>query len=174
MSNGDVSKLYEDGKHRRYSLLFAVNGGTLAIAKYLAGDLDESARAVVGGLTVDLLSLGMVLFSIVMVWDIYAFGSRIHKRDSNLFRFPGRVVLCLIGLLICLGWLIAGSYIATDTSTLTLWEGAAGVLVVIVVTWVIHEIPEFHKQRFLRSLIGLISNTEDSQQSDRGKMTPSP
>jgi hypothetical protein len=174
MSNGDVSKLYEDGKHRRYSLLFAVNGGTFAIAKYLGGDLDESARAVVGGLTIDLLSLGMVLLSIVMVWDIYAFGSRMHKIDLNLFRVPGRVVLCLIGLLICIGWLLAGSYIATGTSTLTLWEGAAGVLVVIVVTWMIHEIPEFHKQRFLRSLIGLISNTGDTQQNDKGKMTPSP
>jgi Rhodopsin-like GPCR transmembrane domain len=171
MSNGDVSELYEDGKHRRYSLLFAVNGGAFAIAKYSAGDLEEAARVMVGGLTIERLSLGMALFSIVMVWDIYAFGSRMHKINSNLFRVPGRVVFCLIGLLICVGWLIAGSYMATDSGRLTLAEGAVGVLVVIVVTWAIHEIPEFGRQRFIRSLTGSL-NTEDSLQNDKIKITP--
>jgi hypothetical protein len=166
MSNRDVSALYEDGKHRRYSLLFAVNGGAFAIAKYSAGDLEEAARAMIGGLTIERLSLGMALFSIVMIWDIYAFGSRMHKINSNLFRVPGRVVLCLIGLLICVGWLIAGSYMATESSRLTLGEGALGVLVVIVVTWAIHELPEFPSRRFIRSLTGRL-NAEDSLQNDQ-------
>jgi hypothetical protein len=171
MSIGDVSELYEDGKHRRYSLLFAVNGGAFAIAKYSAGDLEETARTMIGGLTIERLSLGMALFSIVMVWDIYAFGSRMHKINSNLFRLPGRVVLCLIGVLICVGWLISGSYMATDSGRLTLTEGAVGVFLVIVVTWAIHEIPEFRRQRFIRSLTGSLS-TEDSPQNDKIKITP--
>lgn len=54
MPNIDVSELYENGKHRRYSLLFAVNGGTLAIAKYLGDNLEgTAASAVVGGLTIE-------------------------------------------------------------------------------------------------------------------------
>jgi hypothetical protein len=169
MSNGDVSGLYEEGKHRRYSLLFAVNGGTLAIAQYLAGDLKgEAADAVVGGLTIARLSVGMVLFSIVMVWDIYAFGSRMHKINANLFRFPGRAVLCLIGLLICVGWLIAGSYIATGASRLNLPEGALSVLMAIVVTWMVHEIPEFFRgglKAFVISLIGWRSVPDGSRQN---------
>jgi hypothetical protein len=172
MSDGDVTALYENGKHRRYSLLFAVNGGTLAIAKYLAGDLDEAAKSVVGGLTIERLSIGMVLFSIVMIWDIYAFGSRMHNINSNLFRFPGRLVLCLIGLLICVGWLIAGSYMATQDSRLTLLEGTAGVLFAIIMTWIIHELPEFRRKRLIRSLIGLSFSTEDSEHNDRRKITP--
>jgi len=32
----DSLKYYEDRKHRRYSLLFAVNGGAFAIAKMFA------------------------------------------------------------------------------------------------------------------------------------------
>ena len=32
----DSSKYYEDRKHRRYRLLFAVNGGAFAIAKMFA------------------------------------------------------------------------------------------------------------------------------------------
>jgi hypothetical protein len=39
----DSFKYYEDGKHRRYSLLFAVNGGAFAIAKVFA---EKNAGAV--------------------------------------------------------------------------------------------------------------------------------
>jgi hypothetical protein len=34
-NQSDVNKAYEDGKHRRYGLLFAVNGGAFAIARLL-------------------------------------------------------------------------------------------------------------------------------------------
>jgi hypothetical protein len=40
----DAFKAYEDGKHRRYGLLFSVNGGAVATAK-LYGD-PQTARAV--------------------------------------------------------------------------------------------------------------------------------
>jgi hypothetical protein len=44
----DSFKYYEDGKHRRYSLLFAVNGGAFAIAKVFA---EKNAGAVLGNLS---------------------------------------------------------------------------------------------------------------------------
>ena len=168
MPSIDISELYESGKHRRYTLLFAVNGGTLAIAKYLAGDLKGDAySAVIGGLTIGRLSLGMLFFTIVMVWDIYAFGSRMHKVNSDLFRMPGRLVLCLIGSIICVGWLVAGSYIAADTSMFGFSEGAAIVLTTIIVTWMIHEAPELRSKGlgcFVRSLVGLCSDPQELQQ----------
>lgn len=97
-------KFYEDGKHRRYSLLFAVNGGAFAIAKLFA---EKNAAAVLGNLTLERLSFGMTLFTVVMVVDIFIFG---HKMRANYlpdaFGWPGKIVLALTGFLICAGWFL--------------------------------------------------------------------
>jgi hypothetical protein len=99
----DKLSLYEDGKHRRYSLLFAVNGGAFAVANLLA---NEGARSkVLGQLSLAELSWGMILFTVVMVADIYAFGL---KFKPNAFGPIGKLVLISIGLIICAGWLLAG------------------------------------------------------------------
>jgi hypothetical protein len=97
-------KSYEDGKHRRYNLLFAVNGGAFAIAKLFAA---QNAAAVLGNLSLGQLSIGMILFTIVMVADIYAFGwkmKEVYKLD--VFGRPGKTVLVLLGMLICAGWFL--------------------------------------------------------------------
>jgi hypothetical protein len=104
----DKMSLYEDGKHRRYSLLFAVNGGAFAVAKILAGAGCESPR-VLGRLTLQELSWGMILFTIVMVADIYAFGAKMRNQPKfslDVFKTPGKVVLVSIGLIICAGWFL--------------------------------------------------------------------
>jgi hypothetical protein len=100
----DALELYENGKHRRYSLLFSVNGGAFAIAKILAGQGN-----VLGGLSLKQLSIGMVLFTVVMVWDIFEFGRR-NKREPipDVFSPQGKAVLLLLGVLICAGWLLVG------------------------------------------------------------------
>ena len=111
MTFQEAYKLYEDGKHRRYELLFAVNGGAFAIAK-LIGE-----KSSLGGLRLPYLALGMVLFTITMVFDIYKFGQKWHTIGRQLsldpkytiFGQPGRVVLIVIGILICLGWTLASS-----------------------------------------------------------------
>lgn len=160
MSGTDGSDLYENGKHRRYTLLFAVNGGTLAIAQYLAGDLkSNTAVTVAGNLTIGRLSFGMVIFSIIMVWDIYAFGSIMHKKNPNLFGLPGRMVLCLIGILISTGWLIAGSVIADRDGLLSLPLGVIAILTTIVGTWAAYESAMYFangkRDRFWQSLSGI-------------------
>jgi hypothetical protein len=97
-------KSYEAGKHRRYNLLFAVNGGAFAIAKLFG---EENAAAVLGNLSLRHLSLGMILFTIVMVVDIFMFGEKM--RTTYLpgdFSWPGKIVLVLLGLLICAGWFL--------------------------------------------------------------------
>ena len=66
----EASDIYEDGKHRRYSLLFAVNGGAFAVAKLLTGEPGKSG-VVLGGLTLQQLAFGMILFTaiiLVMCW----------------------------------------------------------------------------------------------------------
>ena len=108
----EAYKLYEDGKHRRYELLFAVNGGAFAIAK-LIGE-----KPGLGGLRMPYLALGMALFTITMVYDIYKFGQKWHtigeqfrrgEKDEahTIFGPPGRIVLITIGVLMCLGWALA-------------------------------------------------------------------
>lgn len=97
-------KAYEDGKHRRYELLFAVNGGAFAVAKLF---LDENAQSVLGNLTLQQLSIGMNLFSIVMVADIFMFGEKMRKKFlPDAFGWQGKMVLLLIGFLISAGWLL--------------------------------------------------------------------
>lgn len=97
-------KEYEDGKHRRYNLLFAVNGGAFALAKLFA---EPRATALLGNLTLQHLALGMIVFSIVMGVDIGAFGMKMRKYVPDVFQPVGIIVLILIVLLLCAGWGLA-------------------------------------------------------------------
>lgn len=103
----DESELYESGKHRRYGLLFAVNGGAFAVAKLLTGEPGK-AGVVLGALTLPELAIGMTLFTILMVVDIYFFGLKMKKRLPDDFGPIGKLVLISIGALLCAGWLLAG------------------------------------------------------------------
>ena len=107
--NLEVFKVYEDGKHRRYSLLFSVNGGAFAIAKLLAGG--ENLDKVVGHLHLRPLSVGMVVFTMLMVYDINKFAVKMRSlqenREPEVYGKPGKWVLRLTGILICAGWLLA-------------------------------------------------------------------
>lgn len=108
-------KAYEEGKHRRYNLLFAVNGGAFAVAKLLG----EKSAAIAGGLTLDRLALGMVLFATVMCFDILSFGLKMRAEWmksqpdpqqvsawEGMFALPGWIVLAALWLLISGGWLL--------------------------------------------------------------------
>lgn len=97
-------RTYEDGKHRRYSLLFAVNGGAFAVAKLFA---EGKAVNVLGNLTLPELSIGMILFTIVMTVDIFMFGEKMRTTYSlDAFSWQGKTVLIMIGILICAGWFL--------------------------------------------------------------------
>lgn len=108
----EAYKLYEDGKHRRYQLLFSVNGGAFAIAKLLGSHPE------LGGLRLPYLAIGMALFSATMVYDIYEFGNKWHiiaediqaGEHYTIFGRPGKLVLIFIGLLICVGWILVAGF----------------------------------------------------------------
>jgi hypothetical protein len=107
LSRKEIIDLYEQGKHRRYSLLFSVNGGAFAIARLVAGGSAEE-KAVLGGMTLWLLALAMSFFSAVMTYDTWSFGVRMRALDDELFGNPGRVVLVLLGAFLVVAWLIVG------------------------------------------------------------------
>jgi ketosteroid isomerase-like protein len=104
----EAFKAYEDGKQRRYSLLFAVNGGAFAIAKLLTGEPGKSG-VVLGELTLLQLSLGLVAFTVVMAWDIWEFGEKMRTGYlTDAFGKKGKAVLLLLTTILCLGWLLVG------------------------------------------------------------------
>jgi hypothetical protein len=100
-----ILKAYEDGKHRRYELLFAVNGGAFAVATLSHEKLENL------GLTE--VAVGLIIFTVVMEFDIAAFGYAMRKRvgDSTLnawegvFSRIGQGVLWALCLII-VGWLL--------------------------------------------------------------------
>src|SRR3954454_11804481 len=97
-SGHSLAQAYEDGKHRRYTLLFAVNGGAFAVAKLF---VDLKTADVLGSLTLSQLSVGMILFTIVMVLDIYMFGEKMRTQYlPDAFGWQGKSVLLLLGILI--------------------------------------------------------------------------
>ena len=112
----DLFELYETGKHRRYTLLFAVNGGAFAVGRLWAENPDGAA-AVLGGLTLSALAVGMAAFTAVMVADIFTFGEKMRRVLAldgvgtpviEVFGPIGRIVLLLLGLLVVVGWLLVG------------------------------------------------------------------
>ena len=107
---------YEVGKSRRYGLLFSVNGGAFAVATLFA---DPSNLALLGGLSLRHLAVGMILFTAAMTVDIFAFGQHLRStlpKDAfdtdgvtlQIFGGIGRCVLFVIALLIMAGWWLAG------------------------------------------------------------------
>ena len=114
LTGKEKSDLYENGKHRRYNLLFAVNGGAFAVAKIMTvikpdGDIQN---IVLGSLSLEELSLGMTIFTLIMGADIFVFGFNSKETNKEWYKppfgLPGILVLVSICLLICAGWLRVG------------------------------------------------------------------
>jgi Domain of unknown function (DUF4440) len=114
---GDELKLYEayaDGKMKRYTLLFAVNGGAFAIAQAY------QETGLLGKLTVPKLAVGVIGFSWIMLWDIWSFGEMMRTRYAALwkkaendptrlevFDKEGRAILLLLVGLVTVAWVLA-------------------------------------------------------------------
>ena len=101
----DGMRTYIDGKMRRYGLLFSVNGGAFAIAKLMA---DENTAKLLGRLSVRHLAAGAILFTIIMVVDIWSFGEmmRLKFLDKLAFSNRGKTILLLLGTLLVSGWVL--------------------------------------------------------------------
>jgi hypothetical protein len=103
----DGLSTYIDGKMKRYSLLFAVNGGAFAIAKLLG---DPAGQRVVGGLSLRALAVGAIIFSLLMWRDIYLFGEMMRNKffgGTLVFEKGGKRILAVLSLLLISGWLLA-------------------------------------------------------------------
>lgn len=131
--------LYENGKHRRYTLLFAVNAATLAIAQLM------NANKQMGGLTQKTLAVGMAVLTLVLIVDIWKFGQRSRtnplfsdpppaKPPLDLFSYVGQFVLGLVGLLITTGWLIVGYGFESSVALLP----SVGFIIALITTLIVN------------------------------------
>lgn len=112
--DNELVEAYESGKHRRYTLFFAVNGGAFAVVQLLVEHGVVGTRT----LTVRQIAGGMILFTAIMCFDILAFGLRMRRQSllchqqtsrwDGLFALPGWIVLGSLWLLISIGWFLAG------------------------------------------------------------------
>jgi hypothetical protein len=108
----ELFSAYENGKSRRYALLFTINGGAYALIGFLARD----AKALVPGplylWAFIIIPLAMILFSWKMCDDIRAFGESMRKLDlrppdQRVFGPPGKSLLSFIRVLLFAGWAFA-------------------------------------------------------------------
>lgn len=81
MLKTDVEKLdglrtYMDGKHTRYRLLFAVNGGAFALAR-LIGESENGL--LLGRLSLSSIAVGSMLFTVVTAVDIWTWGAMMSR-----------------------------------------------------------------------------------------------
>jgi hypothetical protein len=158
-----VFKEYEGGKHRRYNLLFAVNGGAFAIAKLLAtppgqkqGALsipeplslcecflpwvspsaEQTASAVLGNLSLCQLSLGMVLFTTVMTLDIFMFGGNMRRAEVE----KDKKVFGWQGklVLIIIGWLISAGWLLVSFDVGVFVLVSVGYFILFALVWFIY------------------------------------
>lgn len=98
-----ASELYLEGKMKRYSLLFSVNGGAFAIIQF------SKDTQLPGVLSMFGLSFGLILFTLLMVSDIWLWGADMRQKHGiKLFRPVGQMILLMIGALFVSGWLLMG------------------------------------------------------------------
>lgn len=102
---------YIDGKMKRYSLMFAVNGGAFAVAKLMT-EADKTGNTVLlGNLRLWHLALGAILFTVVIVIDIYLWGQMMKKKflGDLAFNAPGKLILIFLGVLLVSAWALVAS-----------------------------------------------------------------
>lgn len=110
MSNlNDPLELYENGKHRRYGLLLAVNSGAFAIVRFLLGESGKSS-IVLDDLTLQELAIVMAILNAIMVWSIYVFGDNMH--NTHISKSQDKAVIIVLGALLFTAWLLFGACLA--------------------------------------------------------------
>ena len=103
-----IFKFYEDGKARRYTILFAVNTAVFGILKVMP----DSKLGVLAGQDLAMFAYGMAVFTFVMGFDLWMFGIKMRKAgdplaalNEGMFALPGRLVLLVLCALMAGGWL---------------------------------------------------------------------
>ena len=101
-------QIYNDGKFKRLYLMFAINGGAFAIVQLL----HKNNTALFGKLTLFHLALGAIIFTILMIVDVWRWSAMMQREflGELAFSCPGKIILVLLGVLIISAWILAGLF----------------------------------------------------------------
>lgn len=117
-----IFKFYEDGKARRYTILFTVNTAVFGILKIVP----DAKLGAMSGLDIALFARGMAMFTVVMGFDLWMFGTKMRKAgDDNaplqdgIFAIPGRLVLLILCGLMAGAWLAVANGAAATPAEVT-------------------------------------------------------
>ncbi len=106
--------VYQDGKSRRFSLLFTVNGGAFALLGFLAGDQPRIAFSFVTVWAFVVIPLAMIIFTQRMRDDLFVFGEGMNRvwQDLDLacpeiFSAKEQKIVRSVTRLICAAWALA-------------------------------------------------------------------
>jgi hypothetical protein len=102
---------YIDGKMKRYSLMFAVNGGAFAIARLMADAAKAGNTVLLGHLKLWHLAVGAIIFTVLMVVDIYLWAQMMKQNflGDRAFNVPGKLILAFLGTLLISAWLLVAT-----------------------------------------------------------------
>jgi hypothetical protein len=106
----EAFKIYEDGRQRRYGMLFSVNGGAIAIAKAFS---EPRPHTFLDSLTIPHVAAGMILLTLMLWWDLWTFAQRMRldvgdtsgSVRTGMFSLTEKTTLCAICGLMVGGWL---------------------------------------------------------------------
>ena len=120
-----IYDLYENGKGRRYGLLFGVNGGAYALVGLLIGKDARLDALTWSPLTVwafVLIPIAMIVYTWLMYQDILAFGMKMRRyaqeleRDPDIFGPAGVAHLRYVCLLFAVAWAMAAVLACVEMS----------------------------------------------------------
>jgi hypothetical protein len=142
----DFERTYLDGKMRRYSLLFAVNGGSFAILKLFSTD---GGFELPGAITKEMIAAGAIVFTILMLADLWAYASGMRRLEVcwvacekvsarpdvrvGSFTWRGRLILLGMSTLIVSGWTLA----ALQNGEILDYFLLADLIYIVAVVWCI-------------------------------------
>lgn len=105
-----ILQTYADGKMKRYGLLFSVNGGAFALARW------SSEKSVV--IDAAVIAAGTILFTILVPLDIWMFGIAMRTQfdtvQDGLFGQHGRLILLGLALFLIAVWALAARFQPSD------------------------------------------------------------
>jgi hypothetical protein len=124
---------YQDGKMKRYTLLFSINGGAYAIVTWAAEHVPaahEIARAASMRTIAVVVAIAASLFTALMLVDIWLFGRMMRRAGAgDSLAYFGKHGQAVLASIICI---LLGAWAAV-LAQVDLWFGAIPVIAGVAV-----------------------------------------
>jgi hypothetical protein len=131
----DAYNTYQDGKMKRYTLLFSINGGAYAIVTWVAehmGAAERISRAASLKPIAVVVAIAASLFTALMCVDLWLFGRMMKKAGTGVdlvyFGEHGKAVLASIVLILLVAWVGVLALVDFRFSSIPVFAGLAAIV----------------------------------------------